>query len=70
MRPMKLAEVVRLLQENGFALVRSSGHDIYSNGRVSIALAHQRIVSPGVLRSVHKAIQRANSGFNAERVYA
>ena len=70
MKPMRLQEVVKLLESHGFTLVRSNGHDIYSNGRVSIALAHQRVVTPGVMRSVTKAIERANSGFNERKVYA
>ena len=67
MKPMRFSEVVKLLEDNGFCLVRSNGHQIYANGGVRIALAHQRIVSVGVIRSVHKAIKQVNEGV---KVYA
>lgn len=61
MKPMKLNQVIKLLEQEGFSLIRSNGHTIYGKGGVRIALAHQRTVTPGVLRSVHKAIEQAKS---------
>ena len=61
MKSMKLLEVVKMLELNGFTLMRSNGHLIYGNGVVRVALAHARIVSPGVLRSVMKAIGHVQS---------
>jgi predicted RNA binding protein YcfA (HicA-like mRNA interferase family) len=61
MKPTKLLECVKMLKQNGFTLLRSNGHSIYGNGRIRIALAHQKYVSPGVLRSVMKAIAMAKS---------
>jgi predicted RNA binding protein YcfA (HicA-like mRNA interferase family) len=66
MKPMKLIEVVKMLELNGFTLIRSSGHSIYGCGHIRIAIAHQRIVSPGLLRSVHKAIESSKSVFKGE----
>jgi predicted RNA binding protein YcfA (HicA-like mRNA interferase family) len=60
MKPMKTSEAIRLLEQNGFTLIRSSGHLVYANGIVRIVLAHQRIVSPGVVRSVYKALKQAS----------
>jgi len=67
---MKLNECVKLLEANGFVLVRSNGHSIYACGKVHIALAHQRIVTPGVLRSVHRAIASAKSESAEGKAYA
>ena len=67
MKPLKLNEVVRLLLDNGFVLIRSNGHSIYGCKTVRIALAHQRIVTPGVMRSVYKAIEQAKSDFQQNR---
>jgi predicted RNA binding protein YcfA (HicA-like mRNA interferase family) len=58
MKPMKFSDVIRLLEDNGFQLIRSNGHMVYANGIVRIALAHSRVVSPGVMRSVVKAIKQ------------
>ena len=57
MKPMRFNEVIKLLETNGFTLIRSNGHMVYANGLVRIALAHSRVVSPGVMRSVYKAIK-------------
>jgi predicted RNA binding protein YcfA (HicA-like mRNA interferase family) len=59
MKPMKFNEVTKLLETNGFTLIRSNGHIVYANGTIRIALAHSRVVSPGVVRSVYKAIKQA-----------
>lgn len=67
MKPMKLIEIIKLLESNGFTLLRSNGHLIYGNGIVRIALSHQRIVTPGVMRSVEKAINKAKSDFQQGR---
>ena len=56
MKPMKMNEVTKLLESKGFKLIRSNGHIVYACGIVRIALAHQRVVSPGVVRSVYRAI--------------
>lgn len=58
MKPMKTNEAIRLLESNGFTLIRSSGHLVYANGVVRIVLAHQREVSPGVTRQIHKTLTK------------
>lgn len=62
MKPLKLKELVSLLEYNGFVLVRSNGHMVYANGIVRLAIAHQRIVSPGVVREAMKAIKQVQTG--------
>lgn len=57
MKPMKLNELVKLLESNGFVLIRSSGHLVYAKGPIRLALAHQRVVSPGVMREAMKALK-------------
>lgn len=59
MKSMKLLEVVKMLELNGFTLMRSNGHLIYGHGTLRVALAHARIVSPGVLRSVMRVINQS-----------
>ena len=66
MKPETLRDIVKLLEENGFVLIRSTSHAIYACGGVRIAIAHQRIVSMGVMRSVHKAIRQSKSEFQKE----
>lgn len=60
MKPMKLNDVIKLLESYGFTELRSNGHIVYGNGQIRIALSHGRIVSPGVLRSVTKAIKQVS----------
>lgn len=61
MRPMQLKDAVSLLQSNGFTLLRSNGHLIYGCGIVRVVLSHSRIVAPGVVRQVYKAIALVQS---------
>lgn len=60
MKPMRIQDAVKLLESNGFVLIRSNGHIVYACGTVRIAIAHQRIVSVGVMRSIYKAIDQSN----------
>ena len=60
MKPMRFQEAVKLLESNGFVLIRSNGHLVYACGTVRIAIAHQRIVSVGVMRSIYKAFAKVS----------
>lgn len=62
MKPLKLKQLVSLLESNGFVLVRSNGHMVYANGIVRLAIAHKRTVSPGVVREAMKAIKQVQTG--------
>ena len=57
---MKLVEVIRLLESNGFVLIRSNAHSIYACGLVRVAVPHGRVVSAGIMREVFKAIKASN----------
>ncbi len=61
MKQMRLKDIVSLLESNGFVLLRSNGHMVYGNGSVTVALAHDRNVSPGVVRQVFRAIAMVQS---------
>lgn len=61
MKPMKTVEAIRLLEQNGFCLIRSNGHYIYGCKTVRIALAHDKMVTAGVMRKVYRAIDMAKS---------
>jgi predicted RNA binding protein YcfA (HicA-like mRNA interferase family) len=62
MKPLKLNELIKLLESNGFTLIRSNGHMVYANGIVRLALAHQRVVSPGIMREAMRAIKMVQIG--------
>jgi len=61
MKPMKTNDAIALLVDNGFIQLRSNGHVIYGRGIVRIALSHDRMVSPGVMRKLLQAIKQAKS---------
>jgi predicted RNA binding protein YcfA (HicA-like mRNA interferase family) len=58
MQPMKLNDCIKLLESHGFILLRSNGHMIFGCGVIRVVLAHSRIVSPGLMRDVQKAIAK------------
>lgn len=53
---MKLKDLVRELEQNGFCLVRQSGHMIFSNGVVSVAIPRARFVNG---KTVHFILKNA-----------
>jgi len=61
MKPQRFTDTIKLLETNGFVCIRKGGHDIYAKGLVRVALPHHKMVSPGVMRSIHKAIARAST---------
>ena len=61
MKPIRTNDAIKLLEENGFIFIRSNSHMIFGNGEIRIALAHQRTVSPGVARSINRAIKQCKS---------
>ena len=67
MVPMKINDMIRLLESNGFALIRSGHHRVYAHGAIKVVLSHGRIVSPGVVRGALRSIEQAK---NREKVYA
>ena len=58
MKQLRLRDLVSLLESHGFTLLRSNGHMVYGCGVVRIALAHDRMVSPAVVREAYKAISK------------
>jgi len=51
--------VEQLLTQEGFQLVRQSGHAIYAKGAERVVLSRDKLVSPGVMRKIKKSIDRA-----------
>ena len=47
---MKQRDVIRILIKNGFIISRSSKHLIYTNGKVTVAVPHQKELSKGLTR--------------------
>ncbi len=49
---MKNKELIRILKEYNFVLIRNSGHQIYSNGSISVAIPHRNEFSRGLIRRI------------------
>lgn len=54
---MKNRDLVRILRDNNFNLIRSNGHSIYSNGIVTIAVPNHHEHSKGLVRRVLQQAQ-------------
>lgn len=52
MTSLKTRELIRYIEAKGYYLKRMSKHIIYSNGTLSVAIPHDKVVSPGTLRDV------------------
>ena len=57
MKPMKTKDVEILLKKNNYLLIRSNGHKVFSNGKSSVAIAHDRVQSVGVMRTIYKTLK-------------
>lgn len=53
---MKTVDFERILKQNGFSLVRSSGHHVYSNGTKNVAIPRGREINKMVARRLLKEI--------------
>lgn len=60
MKGMKTREMEKLLLDNNFVMVRSNGHKVFSNGKVQVALSHQKEVSNGVVRKIKTILRKQN----------
>ena len=49
---MKNNELFRILKDHGFVLIRNSGHMIYSNGTISVAISRRNEYSRGFARRI------------------
>lgn len=59
MKPMSFREVVKIVEQAGFTLGRSSKHIIYVKNGIHLAIPHTREVSPGTLRDILRQIKKA-----------
>lgn len=53
---MKLKDLIRELEHNGFRLIRQSGHMIFGNGSVSVAIPRAKFVNG---KTVHFILKNA-----------
>jgi|GEM_PF-3568133 len=60
---MKNRDLLRILREFNFFFVRSNGHEIYSNGKVTIAVPHGHEHSKGLVRRILQ-----QGGLNKEQI--
>ena len=49
---MKYRDLMRILKDHGFEFIRNSGHQIFSNGQISIAIPHRNEFSRGLVRRI------------------
>ncbi len=49
---MKNRDLLRILKDYNFYLVRSNGHEIYSNGQITVAIPHGHEHSKGLVRRI------------------
>ena len=42
MKALSEKELVRILNANGYKLIRQSGHQIFSNGKINVAVPRSR----------------------------
>jgi predicted RNA binding protein YcfA (HicA-like mRNA interferase family) len=54
---MRFNDLERILIESGYVLVRSSKHKIYSNGKNTVAIPHQKEVNKMMVRRILKEIK-------------
>lgn len=53
---MKIRDMIKLVQSHGFYLIRQSGHMIYSNGSINIAIPRHNHLNG---RTVHFILKKA-----------
>ena len=51
---MKLKDLVRELENNGFCLIRQSGHMIFGNGTISVAIPRSKFVNGKTVHFIFK----------------
>ena len=49
---MKYRDLIRILKDHNFQFIRNSGHQIFSNGQISIAVPHRNEFSRGLVRRI------------------
>lgn len=54
---MKRKQLIQILTSMGFALIRSSKHDIYSNGSITVILPQHKEVDRYLAKDTLKLIQ-------------
>lgn len=64
---MKIRDLEKILVDNGFKLIRSSKHMIYSNGFNIIPIPHQKECNKMLAKRIVKEIKRVK-GDNNEHV--
>lgn len=61
MKAMKKQDVVRLLIDNGFYILRQGEHEVWANATVRVFLPRHGVISPGVMRDIWKAIRKSTA---------
>jgi predicted RNA binding protein YcfA (HicA-like mRNA interferase family) len=60
---MKNKELIRILKDHNFVLIRANGHMIYSNGTITIAVPNHMEHSKGLVRRL-----LTQAGLNKEEI--
>lgn len=60
-KPMLQRELIRIVEQAGFIMIRNSEHKIYKKGNVTLCVPHSRTISSGVVHQAFKAMRLAES---------
>lgn len=58
---MKRRDLEKYLEQNGFHFLRDSGHCIYTNGSVNIAIPHHKDINIFLAKKIMKQVLNAKS---------
>jgi len=57
---MKTRDLIKVLERQGFYLLRQGEHKIYSNGVIEINIPHSRTTSSGMVHQAFKSLKSLN----------
>lgn len=60
----KIRELNKILNENGYKIIRSNGHIIYSNGTHSIPVPNRKEIGGSLVAKILKQIKANNESGN------
>lgn len=66
---MKARELIKILKDNGYFLIRANGHLIYGNGFKTIPVPHHKDISTGTLRDIFTILTGSREAANLKMRY-
>lgn len=56
---MKLKDLIKEVERNGFTLIRNGEHKVYKKGELTIIIPHSKTVSSGIVHQTYKLLKAA-----------